>query len=347
MHPPGASVFPSEEHGRQRTATNKGMSDSQGDVGQPLFDSAQLAGRDKVPSSHDGAQGGVTGELSTPVVSIKPKPLPIIPSPTQLSMSQTELTTMVSFQSLLVQFSHPQVRADFACGVFGCNINPSLLPRIDQLRWTLLPRWQSGSVNTPNLRMAMAAQHWAHLVARSERLFLTDNEDAEQCLTYNEWFSTLDNIAADRYWGRVPAEKRCTHLLLDKDEIKATDDGESSLSGTEPQASLFGSESSRRKSRRQAIPMVKKETNNSLIKKSSTSCNNSQKQDQPNLKVDEIVISSSSPPLFDSSENEERSIVSRPAARHRQRRRRNRSSSSEDSRLLLPRHSSLPMVRRA
>jgi hypothetical protein len=54
-------------------------------------------------------------------------------------------------------------------------------------------------------------------------LFLTDLDDAEGCLTYNEWLTTLETIAADRYWSKVPSESRCTHIVPSEQEVSDSD----------------------------------------------------------------------------------------------------------------------------
>jgi hypothetical protein len=120
------------------------------------------------------------------------------------------LATWVSVQSLLVQFSSPRVRADLINGKFGCHINPQLLLKLDDLRWTLLPRWQSGSIITIDTRKTVVVDHMFNLLNKSDELLLMDLP--ERCPTYKEWFNMLETIAADRYWSRVPCEQRCVHI---------------------------------------------------------------------------------------------------------------------------------------
>ena len=128
-------------------------------------------------------------------------------------LTELQLTTIISVQSLLVQFSHSRVRADFVGGKFEDNINPNLLSRMDDLRWLLFPSWSSGGFESAVLRSQKAAYHLILLLNQSTTLLVADEDSLEECLTYCEWFKTLQTIAADRYWMRLPCEERCTHIL--------------------------------------------------------------------------------------------------------------------------------------
>lgn len=208
---------------------------------------------------------------------------------------QPILMTMVSIQSLLVQFSHSKVRADFVNQCFGCNINPKLLPRIDNLRWLLLPRWQSGSLATTNVRSQAASYHWNHLIRQSDELFLTDTDAMEECLTYKEWFSTLEAVASDRYWTRVSPENRCTHIL-------PSDDG--SESGTASGASrLSVVMKNSNKDKKTSCDFAKMKDKHSL-RKSLTK--RKPKKVTTKTKVEEIIITSSD------SSSDDNSAVSSP-----------------------------------
>jgi hypothetical protein len=110
-----------------------------------------------------------------PTIEVIPEPIP--------AFDQVTLASFISIQSLLVQFSHPQVRADFVNQKFGFNINPDLLTKIDELRWTLLPRWQSGSIVSTNIRSQVAAHHAAELLRMSDDPLLTDSDSLDECLT--------------------------------------------------------------------------------------------------------------------------------------------------------------------
>lgn len=63
----------------------------------------------------------------------------------KLEEGQPSLSSAIAVQSLLAQFAHPDVRGDFINGRFGLNVNSNLLPRLDELRWSIFPRWQCGS----------------------------------------------------------------------------------------------------------------------------------------------------------------------------------------------------------
>jgi len=125
---------------------------------------------------------------------------------------RSDLAMVVSLQSLLAQFSHPQVRGDFLNCKFGSNINPILLTQLDMIRWTVCPRWLRGDFAAADKRSRIAANHIQKLLSRSSEVwYLTDDKNAS--MTYSEWFATLEIIAADRYWDKVPYEQRCIHIL--------------------------------------------------------------------------------------------------------------------------------------
>ena len=110
----------------------------------------------------------------------------------------------ISIQSLLNQFSHPRVRADFYNGRFECNISPSMLPKLDELRWCLLPRWQGGSLTAAtNIR---AEDHMQQLLAQTDNLLLTDVNDVAACVSYKEWFKML-NVMLQIAIGREYLQK--------------------------------------------------------------------------------------------------------------------------------------------
>ena len=129
------------------------------------------------------------------------------------TLKKTDLGLTVSIQSLLAQFAHPQVRADLHNGKFGYNVNPNILGQIDDLRWTLMPRWQNGGLVSAQTRSDYAANHMIKLLEKSTDVLSSDPNSLEAGLTYEEWFDTLMTISKDRYWDRVSADDRCTHIL--------------------------------------------------------------------------------------------------------------------------------------
>lgn len=124
-------------------------------------------------------------------------------------------------QSLLAQFSHPQVRADFLRGKFSVTINPNLLRSIDELRWTLFPRWRGGELLVHDTIFESAARHVRFLISRKDDIMEIPDTDHDTQLSYAQWFDTLDAISSDKYWLNVPSHERCVHILSDeKDNIK-------------------------------------------------------------------------------------------------------------------------------
>lgn len=122
-------------------------------------------------------------------------------------------STVISLQSLLCQFSHPKVRADFINGRFGPSIRPTLLSKIDDLRCTIFPRWQSGGLKGAAERSAAAVLHLSKLLSLSTDLLILDDLAVKDSYTYKEWYFLLDAISSDRYWVCVASEDRCTHIL--------------------------------------------------------------------------------------------------------------------------------------
>ena len=83
---------------------------------------------------------------------------------------------------------------------------------MDDLRWLLFPRWSSGGFEPAVLRSQKAAYPLILLLNQSTILLVADEDSLEECLTYCEWFKTLQTIAADRYWVGLPCEEQCTHI---------------------------------------------------------------------------------------------------------------------------------------
>ena len=58
-----------------------------------------------------------------------------------------------------------------------------------------------------------AAYHLQQLIERSDCFFLFAANTLENCLSYDEWFKTLNTVAMVRYWTRSPVNSRCTRIL--------------------------------------------------------------------------------------------------------------------------------------
>ena len=114
--------------------------------------------------------------------------------------------------SLLIQMSNTQVRGDLMSGKFGPNLNPDILPRLDELRWMLLPRWQSSDNEFAHSRFQEAAGHLDKLMERSTALFEPDPLCAD-VFSYSEWMSLLELISNNGYWTKVSPNARCTHTF--------------------------------------------------------------------------------------------------------------------------------------
>ena len=138
-------------------------------------------------------------------------------------MSENKLAMAITIETVLSQFAHPGVRADFINKQFGCNIKCDLLPDLDQLRWSLFPRWRGGGLLASASANERAAKSLKLLVEQSDELFVAcPSSDVEQ-LSCRQWYYVLDIIASDKYWMRVPPEARCVHIKGSNDGIPDCD----------------------------------------------------------------------------------------------------------------------------
>jgi hypothetical protein len=106
-----------------------------------------------------------------------------------LQVERAYAAKIVAIHSLLAQFSHPQVRADFVNGKFGIGVNPGILPVLDELHWTIFPRWLGSGFSAAKHRNENAVDHLKLSISSSPDIFLTNIENADQCLACHEWNS--------------------------------------------------------------------------------------------------------------------------------------------------------------
>lgn len=220
----------------------------------------------------------------------------------------SQFTSVVGIQSLLAQFAHPQVRSDFLAHRFDWLNGPKLLNQLDELRWTLFPRWQGGTLEVASQLSARAAEHLHLLVNRSPREFDLSDDPTQRCLSYRDWFKLLDAIASDSYWQRVPPSKRCIHILPIVGAKPVTTAETSSKDKLK--CELISDSSYSRDS-----PSVRPKTRRDPNSKYRTGCIGA---------IEEITIFSSSDSGGSSSELETGSSTSEHRGRRRQRRRVNR-----------------------
>lgn len=114
-----------------------------------------------------------------------------------------DLVSVISLQSLLNQFTHPTVRANFINGNFSCSGNPDTLVCIDELRWLLLPTWKTKADITS--RSCSAAEHFKKLLSNSCEIIPIGSHN----MTYAEWNKEIKLIASDKIWY---TEQHCTHF---------------------------------------------------------------------------------------------------------------------------------------
>lgn len=189
------------------------------------------------------------------------------------------LPLMISFQSLLGQFSHPQIRAAFLNGQFQKHISTELLPNIDELRCSLFPRWRQGGLLSSAAINVGAVQHLHLLVTRSDNKFITNLEDVEGALKYSDWFRILEQIADDPYWGTIQPNQRCCHILpADTDAIPTSHSGHSSSTSS----ATWNRKETKAKSELLPARQQKHKVHHKQMKKTASS-----------KRIEEIIISSS------------------------------------------------------
>jgi len=176
----------------------------------------ELAGRDFLINDDEnfGPKSGVKRKSS------EAKPMKL---PSELVMDDANLEQLIQIQSLLAQFAHPTVRADFVNLKFGYSLSPDILPQLDELRWTLFPRWHLGSLIGSNPRFSSAANHLRKLISLSEDIMVSNNESKTPKRSYREWYSILELIASSRYWKKTAIDDRCTHIVREDSSSSSSD----------------------------------------------------------------------------------------------------------------------------
>ena len=212
--------------------------------------------------------------------------------------------------SLLIQMNSPTVRGDFIHGRFGSNINASILPSLDQIRWVLIPRWQSeGSCS---IRFKEASEHMDRLLKRSNAVFVLE-PTTETAQSYSHWMCILELIAGSDYWKRIPANERCVHSFDD---------------------SKFQSVETKYSTPESKMPL-------NLSKQLSTKSNKSSKHSKTisKVKIEEVILSessSSSSSCEESSESTTSSDDSSDKYRKRSRRKTKRRHYAHDKEVVKP-----------
>ena len=162
------------------------------------------------------------------------------------------------------------------------------------MRWTLFPRWQGGDLSATAENNEQAAYHLQQLIERSDCLFLFAANALENCLSYDEWFKTLNTVAMDRYWNRSPVNSRCTHIL--RSETGDT------VAGSVKSHSSAGT-SKTRLTKKLSLKSVRSEfVGNSASGRAIRPSEPRSTKDLKNKKVEEIIISDSDASEEDKSE---------------------------------------------
>lgn len=222
-----------------------------------------------------------------------------------------KILEVIKIQSLLQQFAHPQVRADFVNGLFDVKYDDQFLSVLDKVRWTLFPRWMGGPINANSEPHNEAADHLQRLMEDDDSDFILEEESYQ--VKYSDWFKTLNTIAGSDYWSQVPPESRCTHIVppvrsteTDKVVLKkhSSNSGASQTEGGSPEKS--------------SKDKKKKTKDKSKKKKKGKDKSKSKKEE----KIEEIIISStdssdSSSSESSSSADSEESEVEEKKSHHR------------------------------
>ena len=119
----------------------------------------------------------------------------------------------VNIISLLMQLKSPKVRGDIINGAFQAGVDPNMLQVLDQVRWCIVPRWQSVGFTSNKSRAKLAVEYMENLINRSDVLVPMASSFE---VTYAEIMSTLDLLATDQYWEKVSPGERCAHLDYDE-----------------------------------------------------------------------------------------------------------------------------------
>ena len=290
----GVDHSPQREHGNNRYDTG-GSVDANPEVDSNDAalakvrndDDAETDVRIKLDKIFDSKKGTILKEKKNPIDHYNSKPSSNWNAAGfSLNESTQEHEVIISLYSLLNQFSSSTVRGDFLHKKFGFHLNPEILPKLDELKWTIMPRWSGVGLWDQDPRRRTAAIHLKKLLNRSSEVF-----DIETGATYAWWMSTLHMLSMEPYWELVPPSERCAHY------------SEETRSNVLPASSNVPSVSSdvQRKvlDTQPAIPIHEKQVRRSKRK----------------VKVEEIIISSTSEYSDDSSSKEYDSSSSNDSSR--------------------------------
>lgn len=116
---------------------------------------------------------------------------------------------VLKWQSLLMQFVHPQVRRDFLSGMLDVESNSSLLIDLDQIRAIIIPPWRGSSETSLSSQLAIANHHVTSLAKRTTEVF----DVGDRLWTYAAWSRYLNKITKATYWKFTPPSSICIERL--------------------------------------------------------------------------------------------------------------------------------------
>ena len=136
------------------------------------------------------------------------------------SDKQSLLKKVISFQSLLSQFSNSQVRHDLSNGTILPNYShKNLLEDIDKLRNILQPRYE-GLVYVRDAKCEVAAAHCVALMDKQDAPFSLSDASHPSDRTYREWYCILQDIASSPYWKSSHSRNATTRKDLPSQPVQ-------------------------------------------------------------------------------------------------------------------------------
>ena len=105
------------------------------------------------------------------------------------------LAMLLFVESMLNQFAHTKVRADLINGKFS-SINPNILDRLDELRGSLFPRWQT--MDNSIKRYTAAALKVKNLMNQETDILILNSDNPGDSWTYKKWFDVLEKLGVKK-----------------------------------------------------------------------------------------------------------------------------------------------------
>lgn len=122
---------------------------------------------------------------------------------------------LLKWQSLLLQFVHPQVRNDFLSGFFDIEASESMLSDLDLIRTVLIPPWRGSSITTLKSQLEMSRNLAMSLLVESTDIF----DVGDRLWSFNEWSKYLTKLSNATYWKFKPPSSIAIRYLSVKTRV--------------------------------------------------------------------------------------------------------------------------------